>query len=86
MYEDHLDELGEEPRKMFTIMAQKLQEEIQIMMSLTQLQGAIEAILSAADLATSTVETASSGGMKNNQSMEPSDAAQTERDLVLSIT
>lgn len=86
VYEDHLDELGEEPRKMFTIMAQKLQVEMQLMMSLAQLQGMIETILSAAELATSPTETASSNTVKNDQSMEPSDAAQTERDLVLSIT
>lgn len=79
VYEDHLDELSEESRKMFAILAQKLQEEEQLIIALTQLQGSMQMILSGA-------ETVPLPAIKDNQSMEPSNAAQTERDLVLSIT
>lgn len=79
MYEDHLDELSEEPRKMLAILAQKLQEEEQLIIALTQLQGSMQMILSGA-------ETVPLRAIKENQSMEPSNAAQTERDLILSIT
>lgn len=79
MYEDHLDKLGEEPRKMFTTLAQKLQEEVQLMMTLAQLEGTLQVILSVAEAGSSTA-------MKKNQSMKPSDAAQTQVDLVLNIT
>ncbi|XP_072746805.1 U3 small nucleolar RNA-associated protein 15 homolog [Anoplolepis gracilipes] len=79
VYEDHLDELSEEPRKMFTILAQKLQEEEQLIIALTQLQGSMQMILSSA-------ETIPLPAIKENQNMEPSNAAQTERDLVLNIT
>jgi len=79
VYEDHLDELSEESRKMFAVLAQKLQEEEQLIIALTQLQGSMQMILSSA-------ETIPLSTIKENQSMEPSNAAQTERDLVLSIT
>jgi len=79
VYEDRLDELSEEPRKMFTILAQKLQEEEQLITALTKLQGSMQMILSSAETISSV------SAVKDNQSLEPSNAAQTERDLVLSI-
>lgn len=63
---------------MFTILAQKLQEEDQLITALTQLQGSMQMILSSA-------ETVSSPTVKDSQNLEPSNAAQTDRDLVLSI-
>lgn len=80
MYEDRLDELGEEPRKMFILLAQKLQEEEELIVALTQLQGSLQMILSSAEMA-------SLVAVKESQNLlEPSDAAQTERDLILNIT
>lgn len=79
VYEDHLDELSAESRKMFAVLAQKLQEEEQLIITLTELQGSMQMILSSA-------ETIPLSAIKENQSMEPSNAAQTERDLVLNIT
>lgn len=78
VYEDHLDELSEEPRKMFAILSQKLQEEEQLILALTQLQGSMQMILSGA-------ETSSLPTVKESQSLEPSNAAQTERDIILNI-
>ncbi|TGZ38343.1 U3 small nucleolar RNA-associated protein 15-like protein [Temnothorax longispinosus] len=78
VYEDHLDELSEETRKMFAILSQKLQEEEQLILALTQLQGSMQIILSGA-------ETSSLPVIKENQSLEPSNAAQTERDIILNI-
>lgn len=67
---------------MFTAMAERLQEEVDLMMSLAQLQGALHMIMSCAEIASQP----SSATVKSNQSMEPSNAAQTERDLILNIT
>lgn len=64
---------------MFTILAQKLQEEEQLITALTELQGSMQMILSSAETISSV------SAVKDNQSLEPSNAAQTERDLVLSI-
>ncbi|EFN88954.1 U3 small nucleolar RNA-associated protein 15 homolog [Harpegnathos saltator] len=79
VYEDHLDELEQEPRKMFTMLAQRLREEVNLMMSLAELQGSLQMILSAA-------KTTSSIAVKSTQNMEPSNAALTDRNLVLNIT
>lgn len=79
MYEDHLDELGKEPRKMFTLLAEKLEEEEELIVSLTQLQGSLQMILSGAEIAPLVA------AKENQNLLEPSDAAQTERDLVLNI-
>jgi len=74
-----MDELSEESRKMFAILAQKLEEEEQLIISLTQLQGSMQMILSGA-------ETIPSPAIKDIQNLEPSsNAAQTERDLILNI-
>lgn len=78
VYEDHLDELSEEPRKMMAILAEKLQEEEQLIVALTQLQGSMQMLLSSA-------ETVPSSAVNENYTLEPSNAAQTDRDLVLSI-
>jgi len=78
VYEDHLDELSEETRKTFAILSQKLQEEEQLILALTQLQGSMQMILSGA-------ETSSLPTIKEIQSLEPSNAAQTERDIILNI-
>lgn len=78
VYEDHLDELSEEARKTFAILSQKLQEEEQLILALTQLQGSMQMILSGAET--------SLPAIKENQSLEPSNAAQTERDIILNIT
>ncbi|KYM93436.1 PREDICTED: U3 small nucleolar RNA-associated protein 15 homolog [Cyphomyrmex costatus] len=78
IYEDRLDELSEETRKMFAILSQKLQEEEQLILALTQLQGSMQMILSGA-------ETSSLPAIKEIQSLEPSNAAQTEHDIILNI-
>ncbi|XP_011688493.1 PREDICTED: U3 small nucleolar RNA-associated protein 15 homolog [Wasmannia auropunctata] len=78
VYEDHLDELSEEARKMFAMLSQKLQEEEQLIIALSQLQGSMQMILSGA-------ETSYLPAIKENQSLEPSNAAQTERDIILNI-
>lgn len=78
IYEDNLDNLTEEPRKMFILLSKKLQEEEQLILSLAQLQGAVQMILSGA-------ETASMITIKENQNLEPSNAAQTESDFILNI-
>lgn len=64
---------------MFTLLAQKLQEEVELMMTLAQLEGALQLILTVAEAGSSTT-------VKKNHSIEPSNAAQTQRDLVLNIT
>ena len=73
-----MDELSEETRKTFAILSQKLQEEEQLILALTQLQGSMQMILSGA-------ETSSLPAIKEIQSLEPSNAAQTERDIILNI-
>lgn len=73
-----MDKLSEEPRKMLAILAEKLQEEEQLLIALTQLQGSMQMLLSSA-------ETVPSSAVNENYSLEPSNAAQTNRDLVLSI-
>ncbi|XP_014473334.1 PREDICTED: U3 small nucleolar RNA-associated protein 15 homolog [Dinoponera quadriceps] len=78
VYGDSLHKLGEEPLKMFTIMEKKLQEEWQLMVTLAQMDGALQMIMSAGENTPATV--------RKTQSMEPSNAAQTERDFVLNIT
>ncbi|XP_033229940.1 U3 small nucleolar RNA-associated protein 15 homolog [Belonocnema kinseyi] len=76
VYEDHLEELSSEPRTMFNLLAKKLDEEEELIMSLTELQGPLQMILSGAEAITSltTIEP---------PSLEPSTAAQ--KNLVLSI-
>ncbi|KAK2588454.1 hypothetical protein KPH14_004443 [Odynerus spinipes] len=76
VYEDNLDGLGAEPRKMFNALANKLQEEEDLIILLAQLQGTLQIILSGAE--TQHVVTA-----KDNQNLEPSSAAQ--KNLVFSI-
>ncbi|XP_076276846.1 U3 small nucleolar RNA-associated protein 15 homolog [Lasioglossum baleicum] len=76
VYEDHLDELGPEPRKMFTILAYKLEEEENLILALSELQGKLHIILSAA-------ETVAPAIAKDNIMLEPSNAAQ--KNLILSI-
>lgn len=73
-----MDDLSEEARKMFAILSQKLQEEEQLILALTQLQGPMQMILSVA-------ETSSLPAIKESQNLEPSNAAQTERDIILNI-
>lgn len=63
---------------MFAVLSQKLQEEEQLILALTQLQGSMQIILSGA-------ETSSLPAIKENQSLEPSNAAQTDRDIILNI-
>lgn len=80
VYEDRLDELSEETRRMFGTLAKKLEEEEQLIIALTQLQGSMQMLLSGAETIPSPAVS------KENRSLEPSsNAAQTERDLVLSI-
>ncbi|XP_076623054.1 U3 small nucleolar RNA-associated protein 15 homolog [Colletes latitarsis] len=76
VYEDHLDELAAEPRKMFTILASKLEEEENLILALSELQGKLHMILSAA-------ETVHPAPVKDSQVLEPSSAAQ--KNLILSI-
>ena len=76
IYEDHLDELAAEPRKMFTILAAKLEEEESLILALSELQGKLHMILSAAEIIPVT-------STKDNQTLEPSSAAQ--KNLILSI-
>ncbi|XP_076181900.1 U3 small nucleolar RNA-associated protein 15 homolog [Ptiloglossa arizonensis] len=76
IYEDHLDELAAEPRKMFSILASKLEEEENLILALSELQGKLHMILSAA-------ETAHPVPVKDTQVLKPSNAAQ--KNLILSI-
>lgn len=76
VYEDHLDELSAEPRKMFSILVLKLEEEENLILALSELQGKLHMILSAA-------ETVPAAPVKDNQVLEPSSAAQ--KNLILSI-
>ncbi|XP_031838251.1 U3 small nucleolar RNA-associated protein 15 homolog [Nomia melanderi] len=76
IYEDRLDELGAEPRKMFTILAHKLAEEENLILALSELQGKLYVILSAAETVPPTV-------VKDSHILEPSSAAQ--KNLILSI-
>ena len=76
VYEDHLDDLAAEPRKMFTMLASKLEEEENLILALSELQGKLHMILSAA-------ETVPPAPVKDNQVLEPSSAAQ--KSLILSI-
>ncbi|XP_017877028.1 U3 small nucleolar RNA-associated protein 15 homolog [Ceratina calcarata] len=76
IYEDHLDELAAEPRKMFSILASKLEEEENLILALSELQGKLHMILSAA-------ETVPPTPAKDALTFEPSTAAQ--KNLILSI-
>lgn len=76
VYEDQLNELTPESRNMFAILAKKLDDEEQLILALTELQGKLHMILSAA-------ETIPSPAVKDSQALEPSDAAQ--RNLILNI-
>ncbi|XP_043784342.1 U3 small nucleolar RNA-associated protein 15 homolog [Apis laboriosa] len=76
VYEDHLDELAAEPRKMFSILAAKLEEEENLILALSELQGKLHMILSAAEIIPPTP-------VKDIQTLEPSNAAQ--KNLILSI-
>jgi len=70
-----MDELSEESRKMFVTLAQKLKEEEQFIINLTQLQGSMQMILSGAEMIPA---------IKETQNLEPSsNATQLERNLVL---
>lgn len=75
VYEDNIDGLGAEPRKMFNILASKLQEEEDLIVSLAQLQGTLQIILSGAETQHATAI--------DSQNLEPSSAAQ--KNLVFSI-
>ncbi|XP_051170261.1 U3 small nucleolar RNA-associated protein 15 homolog [Leptopilina boulardi] len=75
IYEDHLEELSSEPRTMFNHLSKKLEEEEELILTLTELQGPLQMILSAAEtLVSSTIDP---------PNLEPSSAAQ--KNLVLSI-
>lgn len=76
IYEDHLDELTAETRKMFGMLAAKLEEEESLILALSELQGKLHMILSAA-------ETVSPAPIKDTQLLEPSSGAQ--KNLILSI-
>lgn len=76
VYEEHLDDLAAEPRKMFTMLASRLEEEENLILALSELQGKLHMILSAA-------ETVPPAPVKDNQALEPSSAAQ--KSLILSI-
>lgn len=71
-----MDELGAEPRKMFSILAAKLEEEENLILALSELQGKLHMILSAA-------ENILPAPTKDVQALEPSSAAQ--KNLILSI-
>lgn len=77
VYEDNLEELGAEPRTMFNLLEQKLNEEEDLIISLSELQGTLHMLLSAA-------ETAQPITIREPTGLEPSSAAQTN--LVLSIS
>ncbi|CAK9805346.1 U3 small nucleolar RNA-associated protein 15 homolog [Anthophora plagiata] len=76
VYEDHLGELAAEPRKMFSLLAAKLEEEENLILALSELQGKVHMILSAA-------ETTPPAPVKDAQMLEPSSAAQ--KNLILSV-
>lgn len=61
---------------MFTILAAKLEEEESLILALSELQGKLHMILSAAEIVPVT-------STKDNQTLEPSSAAQ--KNLILSI-
>nr|KAF7406959.1 hypothetical protein H0235_014615 [Vespula pensylvanica] len=76
IYEDNLDGLAAEPRNMFNLLANKLQEEEDLIVSLAQLQGTLQIILSGAEAQHITTA-------RDNQTLEPSSAAQ--KNLIFSI-
>ncbi|XP_015190250.1 PREDICTED: U3 small nucleolar RNA-associated protein 15 homolog [Polistes dominula] len=76
IYEDNLDELAAEPRNMFNLLAQKLEEEEDLITSLAQLQGTLQIILSGAEAQHIMMA-------RDNQTLEPSSAAQ--KNLIFSI-
>ncbi|KAF7386408.1 hypothetical protein HZH68_013540 [Vespula germanica] len=76
VYEDNLDGLAAEPRNMFNLLANKLQEEEDLIVSLAQLQGTLQIILSGAEAQHITTA-------RDNQTLEPSSAAQ--KNLIFSI-
>ncbi|XP_057331453.1 U3 small nucleolar RNA-associated protein 15 homolog [Microplitis mediator] len=69
LYEDTIDELSPESRTMFALLHQKLNEEEDLITSMTELQGALYMILSGAESTQST-------SIKEPQILEPSSAAQ----------
>lgn len=70
-----MEELSSEPRIMFNLLSKKLDEEEELILTLTELQGPLQMILSAAEtLVSSTIDP---------PNLEPSNAAQ--KNLVLSI-
>ncbi|KAK0088223.1 hypothetical protein PV325_012757 [Microctonus aethiopoides] len=77
VYEDSIDELGPEPRTMFTLLENKLRQEEDLIISLTELQGTLHMLLSGA-------ESAQESSIKEPQILEPSSAAR--ENLILSIS
>ncbi|KOX76264.1 U3 small nucleolar RNA-associated protein 15 like protein [Melipona quadrifasciata] len=80
IYEDHMDELAAEPRKMFSTLAAKLEEEENLILALSELQGKLHMILSAAE---NVPPTPKISNVKDIQTLKPSSAAQ--KNLILSI-
>ncbi|XP_012281749.1 U3 small nucleolar RNA-associated protein 15 homolog [Orussus abietinus] len=76
IYEENLEELGAEPRTMFTLLARKLEEEEELTISLLELQGALHMLLAGAETETLATDI-------DSQILEPSIAAQ--KNLILSI-
>lgn len=70
-----MDELGLEPRTMFTLLEKKLNEEEDLILSLTELEGKLHLLLSAAEK--------NSISIKDLNHLQPSEAAQKK--LVLSV-
>ncbi|XP_011298736.1 U3 small nucleolar RNA-associated protein 15 homolog [Fopius arisanus] len=77
VYEETLDELGPEPRLMFTLLEKKLKEEEELITNLAELQGTLHMILSGA-------ETSEPMVIREPQGLTASTAAQ--KNLVLSIS
>ncbi|KAG8035758.1 hypothetical protein G9C98_001414 [Cotesia typhae] len=77
LYEDTIDELNLESRTMFSLLHQKLNDEEELITSMTELQGALYMILSASESIQGTT-------IKEPQILEPSSAAQ--KNLVLNIS
>lgn len=79
VYEDNLEELAAEAQTLFGLLARKLDEEKELTISLSELQGTLQMILSGAE-----TTPASLPAIKDSQGLEPSSAAQ--KSLILSIT
>ncbi|XP_012266219.2 U3 small nucleolar RNA-associated protein 15 homolog [Athalia rosae] len=77
-YEESLDELSDEVRSMFNILAKKLEEEEDLTRSLLELQGALQMLVTGA-------ENVGPVAIRDQVQLEPSSAAHHQKSLIFSI-